>query len=214
VSAPAENLPGPGSPSRRPPSGAERQTTGLAGLSGTRIRKWAIALGATLAALLYGLFGADLRPGAPLLILTVGGLAVALCGLALYRVVEPLLRPKTAERPEKAAQSTRLRELEREKQLVLKAIREIEHDFQMRKISEADHKELTQRYRSRALGLINQIDAGDDFRTLIEQELKTRLGALQAARAACSRCRTPNEDDAQFCKKCGQILTPAADKAP
>ena len=51
------------------------------------------------------------------------------------------------------------------------------------KISEADHKELTQRYRTRALRLINQIDAGDDFKTLIEQELKTRLSALASAPA-------------------------------
>jgi hypothetical protein len=168
-------------------------------------RTWLIALGSAVAALLYGLLGAGLRPGAALLILTAGGLALGLCGMALYRMLEPLLRPATAgARAEKAVESTRLRELEREKQLVLKAIREIEHDFQMRKISEADHKELTQRYRTRALRLISQIDAGDDFKTLIEQELKTRLQALEAARSACPSCGTANESDAEFCKKCGK----------
>ena len=120
-----------------------------------------------------------------------------------------------AQRPRKRPKSTRLRELEREKQLVLKAIREIEHDYQMRKIGEADYRELTQRYRSRALRLINQIDAGDDFRTLIEQELKTPAGGAEAARSACGGCGTANEVDAQFCKKCGKSLAPAvAEKAP
>ena len=132
--------------------------------------------------------------------------------MALFRVLDPLLRPATAaKRQEKATESARLRELEREKGLVLKAIREIEHDHQMRKISDADHKELTQRYRGRALRLINQIDAGDDFKTLIEQELKTRLSALEAARSACAGCGVANEADARFCKKCGKTL--AADGA-
>jgi hypothetical protein len=85
-----------------------------------------------------------------------------------------------AARAADTRESTRLRELEREKALVLKAIREIEHDFHMRKISEADYKEMTHRYRTRAMRLIREIDAGDDFRGLIEQELKTRLAALAA----------------------------------
>jgi hypothetical protein len=180
-------------------------------VSWNRFRGWAIALAGAALALLYGVLGAGLRPGAPLLMLSVGGLTLALCGMALFRVLDPLLRPAAAvQRQEKATESTRLRELEREKQLVLKAIREIEHDFQMRKISEADHKELTQRYRTRALRLINQIDAGDDFKTLIEQELKTRLSALEAARSACAACGAANEADARFCKKCGKTLAAAA----
>jgi ribosomal protein L40E len=179
----------------------------------SRLRSWAIALGGAGFALLYGIFGAGLGAGAPLLMMTVGGLSLALCGLALFRVLDPLVRPAAAaQRQERATESTRLRELEREKQLVLKAIREIEHDYQMRKISEADHKELTERYRARALRLINQIDAGDDFRTLIEQELKTRLVAMEAARSACVACGAANEVDARFCKKCGKAL--AAEAAP
>jgi hypothetical protein len=150
-----------------------------------RAMTWGLILAAAAAALTYGLVGAKLSPGAPLFILTVGGGAMAFCGISLYRVLEPLLRPAAAAaRAAGTRQSTRLRELEREKGLVLKAIREIEHDFQMRKISESDYKEMTHRYRTRALRLIREIDAGDDFRGLIEQELKTRLAAQAAAPAA------------------------------
>ncbi len=175
-----------------------------------RLRGWVIPLAGAAAALLYGLFGAGLGASAALLILTAGGLVLGLCGITLFRVLDPLLRPETAgARAEKVRESTRLRELEREKQLVLKAIREIDHDFQMRKISEADHKEMTHRYRARALRLISEIDAGDDFKTLIEQELKSRLGALEAARATCPTCSTRNEADAKFCKKCGKAMSAA-----
>jgi hypothetical protein len=141
-----------------------------------------IILGAATAALTYGIVGAGLGPSAPLVLLTFGGVALAVFGLALFRVIEPLVRPASAAaRAAETRASARLRELEREKGLVLKAIREIEHDYHMRKISEVDYKELTHRYRTRALRLIREIDAGDDFRGLIEQELKTRLAALAAS---------------------------------
>jgi hypothetical protein len=173
---------------------------------------WLLAAGASAAALAYGYFSAELRTAAPLVLLAMGGLVLALCGMALLRMLDPLLRPAAAAaRAESARESVRVRELTHEKQLVLKAIREIEHDYQMRKISEPDYKELSSRYRARAMRLIREIDAGDDFRGLIEQELKTRLGALQAAASRkCPTCSTGNEPDARFCKKCGGALPPAS----
>jgi alkanesulfonate monooxygenase SsuD/methylene tetrahydromethanopterin reductase-like flavin-dependent oxidoreductase (luciferase family) len=105
-----------------------------------------------------------------------------LCGMALFRVIDPLLRPAAAAaRAEANKQSVRLRELEREKNLVLKAIREIEHDYQMRKISESDYQKMSHRYRARAMRLIQEVEAGDNFRSLIEAELKHRLAAIEAA---------------------------------
>ena len=162
-----------------------------------------VALAGFAAALVYGAFGAKLGLGAPLIVLGFGGMTIALCGLALFRMLDPLLRPE-GTLPEARRPSVRKRELEREKQLVLKAIREIENDFQMRKTSEEDYKEMTQRYRARAMRLIREIDAGDDYRVLIEQELKTRLAALALALRPCPACKTENDGDAQFCKKCGK----------
>jgi hypothetical protein len=64
--------------------------------------------------------------------------------------------------------------------------------------------------------LIGEIEAGDDFRGLIERELAMRI-KLDAARPAtagtslppstCPSCETVNDDDAQFCKKCGAKLS-------
>jgi hypothetical protein len=133
-------------------------------------------------ALLYGVLGAGLHAGPALVMMALGGLAAGLCGAALFRVIDPLLRPAAAAaRAEANRQSVRLRELEREKGLVLKAIREIEHDFQMRKISESDYQKMSHRYRARAMRLIQEVEAGDNFRSLIEAELKHRLAAIEAA---------------------------------
>jgi hypothetical protein len=187
-----------------------------------RLRPVGIMLGCVLAAVLYGIYGAKLGVGAPLILVALGGLAAALCGLALYRMMDPLLRPEEAARAEAASAPARVRELEREKMLVLKAIREIEHDFQMRRINDSDHKTMIERYRARALGLMRDIDAGGDFGSLIEQELKTRLAALESAAATasptksattCTGCATDNDPDARFCKKCGKAMAGAAGAA-
>jgi aconitase B len=155
-------------------------------------------------------------------------MTLALTAAALVRMIDPLAGNSPA-----AVVAThggrRPRELEREKQLVLKAIKEIELDYQMRKIAERDYREMVERYRTRAMRLMGEIEAGDDFRVLIERELTMRLkleagkpteapapAAAQSEAAApataavttstCATCATVNDDDARFCKTCGAKL--------
>jgi hypothetical protein len=169
-----------------------------------------LAAAGAAAGLGYGAFAARLSFGPPLVVLGLGGMTLVLAALALYRMLDPLLHvgPDKIEAPQAPA---RMRELERDKQAVLKAIREIELDYQMRKIAEPDYREMLQRYRTRAMRIIRELDAGDNYRVLIEEELKTRLAAMAAApapaattsTAACKSCGTSNDADALFCKKCG-----------
>jgi hypothetical protein len=156
-----------------------------------------------------------LRLGPPLVMIALGGMTLALTAAALWRVIDPLTRTDEGASPE-AQPLRRSRELEREKQLVLKAIKEIELDYQMRKIAERDYREMIERYRARAIRLIGDIEAGDDFGALIERELQIRLQVAPApaapavtesdARRPCPRCTTVNDEDAEFCKKCGEKL--------
>ena len=122
----------------------------------------------------------------------LGGMTLALSGLALWRVIDPLTRPE-ATLAREAQGRGRARELEREKQLVLKAIKEIELDYQMRKIADADYREMIERYRTRAMRLISEIDAGDNFRELIERELKDRLAVRQERAGAQERASAQRE---------------------
>jgi hypothetical protein len=190
-----------------------------------RFPLWAVALLGALAAAAYAAFVEKMRLGPPFVMLALGGMTVALAGAALYRVIDPLARD--AEAAVAPRTGRRLKELEREKQLVLKAIKEIELDYQMRKIAERDYREMVERYRTRAMRLMSEIEAGDDYRALIERELAMRLklaGAPPPAAApvtavaapataepapagrVCAACNARNDDDAQFCKKCGQRL--------
>ncbi len=188
--------------------------TGEAAAPPRRFPLWAVAILGAVAAALYGAFVEKMRLGPPFVMLSLGGLSVALAGAALYRVIDPLMREATAAAPPRTGR--RLRELEREKQLVLKAIKEIELDYQMRKIADRDYREMIERYRTRAMRLISEIEAGDDYRALIERELAMRLklagapaaepAAAEPAPRTCAACGIRNDDDAQFCKKCGQRL--------
>ena len=182
-----------------------------------RVPALVLGLGGAVVAGVYGVTVMHMRMGAPLVVLALGGLTLVLSGIALWRVLDPLSRANVdVASPAAPRGSGRLRELEREKQLVLKAIKEVEVDYQMRKIAEPDYKDMVERYRARALRIIGELEAGDNFRPLIERELRDRLAAAESAKAAaasatsitglCPSCSTRNDEDAQFCKRCGGTL--------
>jgi hypothetical protein len=207
-----------------PQAGATKAASG----ERRRVPIWILGLGGAAVAAGYAFLVEKMHFGPPLVMFTLGGMTLALTGAALMRVIDPLAGNSLAA-ISPARGGRRPRELEREKQLVLKAIKEIELDYQMRKIAERDYREMVERYRTRAMRLMSEIEAGDDFRVLIERELTMRL-KLEAAKPAaapgpaaaeptamaptpatlapttCAACTTVNDDDAQFCKKCGNRL--------
>ena len=182
-----------------------------------RVPTWIWGAAGAAVVLIYGLAVERMRLGPPLVMLALGGMTLAFAAAALWRVIDPLTRSQGVNEEPAVLSRGATRELEREKQLVLKAIKEIELDYQMRKIAERDYREMVERYRNRAMRLISELDAGGDFRGLIEKELKLRLelpppseqaGAPAKAAAAptrptCGTCKTENDIDAKFCKSCG-----------
>ncbi len=136
---------------------------------------------------------------------------------AFYRTLAPLALPDAlAGEP----MGDRLRaDLEREKMLVLRSIKELEFDRAMGKLSAPDFDEMAARLRARALGLMKQLDGGG-YRAIIERDLAERLKhsrgpapaapEVEAAPApvpvgVCA-CGVQNDDDARFCKACGARL--------
>jgi len=177
-------------PSSTPTSSAPR--AGVRG-AGTRRRIPLLVVG-TIGALLaaaYGHFVLGMRVGPPLVMTGLGGLTLVLSAYALWRVVDPLTRDEVRVAAEVRAPH-RIRELEREKQAVLKAIKEIELDYQMRKIGETDYREMVERYRARALRVMGELAVGDDYRALIERELKVRVAAIRASSSEGTPERVPN----------------------
>src|SRR5687768_3105953 len=100
--------------------------------------------------------------------------SAALVGLAALHALRPLATGDTRE-PEMVGGYTRAA-IEREKNMVLRSIKELEFDRAMGKVGEADYAEMVSRLRSRAVRLLQQLDnTSSGYRELIERELASRL---------------------------------------
>jgi hypothetical protein len=102
----------------------------------------------------------------------------ALAGLAALRLLRPLVSNEEDRTP-MVGERTRAA-LEREKMLALRAIKELDFDRAMGKLSESDWKEMSGRLRARATRLIRQLEAGSGYRSQIEQEIARRSSAREA----------------------------------
>src|SRR6187397_2430212 len=107
------------------------------------------------------------------ILLTVLMFTTALVALAMLRTVRPLVSPQD-DRTAMVGERTRVA-LEREKALTLRSIKELEFDRAMGKMSEKDFAEMSARLRSRAAGLMRQLDAGTGYREQIEKEIAKRM---------------------------------------
>ena len=157
--------------------------------------------------------------------------AAAGVGVAALRTFLPLTGSPAVDRPQVLGGRTRAA-LERDKALVLRAIKELEFDRAMGKISERDFAEMSGRLRSRAARILRQLDAGAGYRQQIDSEIERRIGrppadaappagaqlrpasavdvASAPPAAACAGCGVANDPDAKFCKNCGSKLGAAS----
>ena len=136
---------------------------------------------------------------AALLLISAAVLASGYTAYALHRALAGLWSGTAHEEP----LGIREREaLLQDKALVLRAIKDLEFDFGMKKISEADYADMLERLRARALMLMQQLERTPD---LVPAAPAPGTKARSIVNA-CVRCGTRNEPDAKFCKQCGDRL--------
>lgn len=92
----------------------------------------------------------------------------------------------------------RAEELETRKSEIYAAIKDIEFDFQMGKLSEEDYQELKHQYRTEAVGLLKEIDKTHGIHTA--QDVRDTVINF------CSQCGEPAGKGEQFCANCGEKL--------
>jgi hypothetical protein len=148
--------------------------------------------------------------------------------LLLWRSVQSLFNdaPGTEEA---VATGRRRKELEREKAALLKAIKELEFDHEMRKVSDDDFAEIGGNYRARAIRVMRQLEQGaNDYERMVRDEVaRLRRGKptvetkpeaqptsdsasappTSAIPVVCPSCAALNDGDAVFCKKCAHRLS-------
>jgi hypothetical protein len=126
-----------------------------------------------------------------LIMVSAAVIFAGLLGLAISRAVSGFF----SRGDEALPLSGQTREaLERDKNLVLRSIKELEFDKAMGKVSDADYAAIMAKLRARALVLMRDLE-----------RTPTRAGRSRDAAKprTCGSCGTVNEADARFCKNCG-----------
>ncbi|MBI5652510.1 MAG: zinc ribbon domain-containing protein [Chloroflexi bacterium] len=92
------------------------------------------------------------------------------------------------------------------------AIKDLELDHTMGKLSDADYKSLRAKYESKAVAILQELDSyraskgaranGDDS---IERQVQQMRGDA-AKRARCPKCGTRAQPRDRFCAKCGTAI--------
>ncbi len=180
-------------------------------------------LGVTIAVGAYQTVAVGRFDGATLfLALAAGAMMVAVT--ELWNAARSLYRDPPGV--EVAVTSGRRRkELEREKTSLVKALKELEFDHEMRKVSDVDFAEIGGVYRGRTIRVMRQLDDQQlDYARLVEEELaRYKKGAPVGVASGsspspsaspspapdvhlCGNCATVNDRDAVFCKKCATRL--------
>lgn len=164
----------------------------------------------------------------PPFFIALSAFALLLAVLALYASLRQLLTAESKPTGLSATGSEARLALVDEKAALLKALKELEFERDMGKISEQDFDAQNARYRARAKDVMRHLDAQlGDFRKQAEQLVEAELSApaeapkakakggkkkaasepkAEVAVRTCEACQTENDSDAVFCKKCGKSL--------
>ncbi len=181
------------------------------------VQPWHFFTIATLLAATAAVYVARGTTLANLILVSLTVMAVGLTAMAFYHTLLPLAGAEEAPAGQALEGRARLA-LDREKTLVLRSIKELEFDRAMGKVAEPDFQDMVARLKSRAVGLMQQLDQeAPEWRVEIERELERRLAArgvsaqpprpVAAGAPACAACGTANDADARFCKACGARLS-------
>ncbi len=142
--------------------------------------------------------------------------AILLSATALAFVLWPLLR---REPPPMLLENDRLTELLGRKDAVLQAIKDLEFDYQVGKVSEEDFHRFNQELRRQAIRLIQQIEHEAPQVASLDERLEAEIARLRRTRADgdtpassppppstryCTHCGQPLEASHRFCSHCGQ----------
>lgn len=125
------------------------------------------------------------QPTGPGLFLSAAVLVLVLTARLLFQAARMLVQGGV-EADDVQAIGRRRKEMEREYLVVKRALKELELDRAMGKVSEIDYQEIRGRYRERAVRLMRQLDQKQSYRAQIEADLQARRAA-QAEPAAPPR---------------------------
>lgn len=131
-------------------------------------------------------------------------LAALLGILALWLVLQPLLRPRSTKIP--VYEPLDLDDTP--KGIALAALKEIEFDRETGKLSDLDYEFLKTKYTAAAVEALRAEEGGsDDLEDLIAARVRKLRAPASELSPTCSTCGPRPEADAVFCSSCGRTLS-------
>lgn len=169
---------------------------------------------------------ADARLDAPTIALAAGAVALLYALRQMFSVVQALSRPPVEHFLNELTESSGpASELRRKRFRVLRAIKQLDEDHALGKLSDADHDLMRQELVLQAVELNRQLDGGSEG---LHPALQALLGGGANADATvdaehpplnerpsevpteqlalCPACKGHNDVDARFCKHCGGAM--------
>ncbi|KKL47685.1 hypothetical protein LCGC14_2333070 [marine sediment metagenome] len=140
-------------------------------------------------------------------------LAILLMMLLAFAVVGwPLISSSRAARPQSGGSSPS-DDLIDERDAAYRAIKELDFEYQLGNLSEADYRGLRERYRSEAAATLRRLDAlakgaraGEASPTSTVASVVEGSAASPKAGRPCPSCASPREDTDRYCWRCGAQL--------
>ena len=140
-------------------------------------------------------------------------LAILLTAAALLAVAYPILSRSSTSKPASTAQES-LDELLGQRDAAMQALRELNFDHRMGKISDEDFAVFELNLKQHAAETLRALDEWEaqtdvDLDQSMEREIATRKSQLSSGARACPSCGRPAADDDKFCAICGAALVDA-----
>lgn len=135
---------------------------------------------------------------------------LAIIGMGLgagYWVSYPLIRPQKLGSPFKSTAGNSPRDLKIGREEIYSAIREMDLDYKMGKLSERDYIGLREKYKAKAIDSMKKMDeleSKEDFSEDIQGEIEREVLAIRRDR----RKAGPKGKKALFCTQCGRRRSP------
>ncbi len=131
----------------------------------------------------------------------------------------PLLKPRKFDSPAESTSEDSLSGLKIEKEEIYSAIKEMELDHKMGKLSQEDYLNLREKYRAKAIGSLKRMDeleskggVSEDVADEIEKEVLAlrkdgpKVTSKKGGALFCTQCGKKRSPGDRFCSWCGTKL--------
>ena len=130
-----------------------------------------------------------------------------LAAFIIYILLRPILSSKHKIDYKRSDEAIAIVELERKKSALIREIKDIELDYQMDKIDDADFEELTSAYRMQAIAVMEELDSTKGNSEKKKYSVNPEYNVPEDKKSGfCNECGTTLFRDASFCGACGSRI--------